>query len=143
MILIDANILLYAEDSLNPINSVAAKWLDEQLSGDAPVCFCWLTINAYLRISTNRRVFNKPLSISQAAERVESWLEQPCVKIINPTDGHWKLFKEIIVGCQVSANLVPDAHLAALAIGHGCILCSTDMDFARFPKLKWQNPLKC
>jgi toxin-antitoxin system PIN domain toxin len=135
MILIDANILLYAEDSLNPLNPKAVKWMDHQLSGDTPVCFCWLTINAYLRISTNRRIFSKPLSISQAAER-------PCVKIIHPTDGHWKLFKEIIVGCQASANLVPDAHLAALAMGHGCVLCSTDMDFARFPKLKWQNPLK-
>ena len=142
MILIDANILLYAEDSLNPLNKKTAKWLDEQLSGDTPVCFCWLTINAYLRISTDRRVFSKPLSISQAAERVESWLKQPCVKIIHPSNCHWKLFKGIIVGCQASANIVPDAHLAALAIEHGCILYSTDSDFSRFPKLKWQNPLK-
>jgi predicted nucleic acid-binding protein len=37
--------------------------------------------------------------------------------------------------------VMPDAHLAALAIGHGLTLCSTDSDFARFPDLDWHNPL--
>lgn len=42
----------------------------------------------------------------------------------------------------VTGNLVPDAHLAALAVEHACILCSTDGDFARFTSIRWQNPLK-
>jgi toxin-antitoxin system PIN domain toxin len=142
MILIDANILLYAEDSLNPLNKEARPWLDEQLSGELPVCFCWTTINAFLRISTNRRIFSNPLTISQAVNRVQSWLGQPTVKIIQPAENHWEVFKGLIIGGQASANLVPDAHLAALAIEHGCVLYSTDSDFSRFPKLKWKNPFK-
>ncbi|HBC87105.1 MAG TPA: PIN domain nuclease [Lentisphaeria bacterium] len=142
MILIDANILLYAEDTLNPLNHKARLWLDKQLSDESPVCFCWTTINAFLRISTNRRVFSNPLTISQAISRVQSWTEQPSVRLIHPTDNHWDILKELIVEGQASANLVSDAHLAALAIEHGCILYSSDSDFSRFPKLKWKNPLK-
>ncbi len=142
MILIDANILLYAEDSLNPLNLKAREWLDKQLSGDLPVCFCWTTINAFLRISTNRRIYTNPLSVSQAANRVQSWIEQSSVKIIHPTDNHWNILRKLIVEDQAPGNLVSDAHLAALAIEHGCVLYSTDSDFSRFQKLKWQNPLK-
>ena len=142
MILLDANILLYAEDSLNPRNKEARAWLDEQLSGETTVCFCWTTINAFIRISTNRRIFTNPLSASQAVSRVHSWFEQPAVKIILPTENHWEFFKDLITSGQATANLVPDAHLAALAMEHGCTLYSTDSDFSRFPRLKWKNPLK-
>lgn len=142
MILIDANILLYAEDQLNPKNEAARKWWDAQLSGASPVCFCWTVLGAYIRISTNPRVFARCLSLDQALARVQSWLDQPCVRIIRPTDGHWKVFRKLLVEGQATANLVTDAHLAALAIEHGCELISTDSDFSRFPHLKWRNPLK-
>jgi predicted nucleic acid-binding protein len=74
--------------------------------------------------------------------RVQSWIDQPCVRIINPTESHWQIFQIMLVEGQVKANLVVDARLAALAIEHGCILYSTDSEFSRFPRLKWKNPLK-
>ncbi len=141
MILVDANILLYAEDSLHPFNKQAREWWDAQLSGSQPVCLCWMVLSAFIRIGTNPRVFERPLSLNQALSRVESWLDQPCTRIVRPTERHWTVFQQMLVGGQAVANLVPDAHLAALAIEHGCELASTDSDFARFPKLKWRNPL--
>ncbi len=141
MILVDANILLYAEDSINPHNQKARSWWDSKLSGTGTVCLCWTVMSAFIRIGTNPRVFEYPLSIEQALYRVQSWIDQPCTLIIRPTDRHWTVFKQLILEYQAAANLVSDAHLAALAIEHGCTLASTDADFARFPRLKWVNPL--
>lgn len=141
MILVDANILLYAEDSLHPCHRQARSWWDGQLSGEEPVCLCWTVLSAFIRIATNSRVFDRPLSLEQGIYRVQSWLEQPCVRVIRPTEDHWIIFQQMLIRGQAVANLATDAHLAALAIEHGCELASTDSDFARFPGLKWRNPL--
>ena len=141
MILVDANILLYAEDSLQSSHKQARAWWDGQLSGTGVVCLCWTVLSAFIRIGTNPRVFEHPLSLEQALARVQSWLDQPCTRLVRPTERHWTVFKQVLTDGQAIANLVTDAHLAALAIEHGCELASTDSDFARFPKLKWRNPL--
>ncbi len=141
MILVDANILLYAEDSLNPRHKQARIWWDTQLSGTRIVCLCWTVLCAFIRISTNPRVFENPLSLDQATARVQTWLDQPCTRLIHPTERHWVVFQQVLTDGQAVANLVTDAHLATLAIEHGCELASTDSDFARFAKLKWKNPL--
>jgi toxin-antitoxin system PIN domain toxin len=141
LILVDANILLYAEDSLQSRNQQARAWWDGQLSGTGVVCLCWTVLSAFIRIGTNPRVFEHPLSLEQALARVQSWLDQPCTRVVRPTDRHWTVFKQMLTDGQAVANLVTDAHLATLAIEHGCELASTDSEFARFPKLKWRNPL--
>lgn len=141
MILVDANILLYAEDSLHPRHEHAREWWDAQLSGDETVCLCWTVLCAFVRIATNQRVFENPLSLEQAVARIQSWLDQPCTRVIHPTERHWIVFRQVLTDGKAVANLVTDAHLAALAIEHGCELATTDLDFARFRKLKWKNPL--
>jgi toxin-antitoxin system PIN domain toxin len=141
LILVDANILLYAEDSLHPGHEQARVWWDAQLSGTGTVCLCWTVLCAFIRIGTNPRVFENPLSLEQALASVQSWLDQPCTRIIRPTERHWIVFQQVLTDGQAVANLVSDAHLAALAIEHGCELASTDSDFARYAKLKWKNPL--
>jgi len=142
VILVDANVLLYAEDQQSPYHVMAREWWDTQLSGASPVCLCWTVLGAFIRIGTNPRVFEHPLSLDQALSRVQSWLDQPCTRIIHPTDRHWIIFRKMLVEGQAVANLVTDAHLAALASEHGCELISTDTDFSRFPGVKWKNPLK-
>ncbi|TRZ92191.1 type II toxin-antitoxin system VapC family toxin [bacterium] len=142
MILVDANILLYAEDQQSSRHVMARQWWDAQLSGASPVCLCWTVLGAFIRIGTNPRVFEHPLSLDQALSRVQSWLDQPCMRIVHPTDRHWIVFQKMLTEGQAVANLVTDAHLAALAIEHGCELISTDTDFSRFPGVKWKNPLK-
>lgn len=141
MILVDANLPLYAEDRTSPCHEQARQWWDEQLSGSDPVCLCWTVISAYIRIGTNPRVLERPLTLDEAADRVSSWFGQPCVRVIHATEKHWELFRSLLTESQARGNLVSDAHLAALAIEHGCTLCSTDSDFSRFPRLKWHNPV--
>lgn len=141
MILVDANILLYAEDESSPRHLVARRWWDAALSGSSPVCLSWPVLDAFIRISTNSRIFRRPLSLSQAIVRVQSWLDQPCVRVVNPTERHWTVFQHMLTSGQAVANLVPDAHLAALAVEYGCELVSADTDFARFRGIRWKNPL--
>ena len=139
--LVDANLLLYAEDATGPMHEAARLWWDEQLSGTDSVYLSWPVLTAFIRIGTNRRVFSNPLTVEEAVERVQSWFDQPCTRIISPTERHWTIFRELLEKGQAAANLVSDAHLATLAIEHGCVLYSTDSDFSRFPGLKWRNPL--
>jgi len=141
MILVDANLLLYAEDALNPLNERARAWWDACLSGADPVLLSWETMTAFLRIGTNPRVFQRPLTLAEATERVASWLDQPCVRVARPTERHWEVFRGLLASAKASGNLVMDAHLAALAIEHGAELVTSDADFARFPGLSWRNPL--
>jgi uncharacterized protein len=82
------------------------------------------------------------MTMEEAVDRVTGWLDQPCVRIVHPTERHWEVFREMLVSGKATANLVADAHLAALAVEHGCELNSTDADFARFPRLAWKNPLE-
>jgi len=142
VILVDANLLLYAEDQLSPRHKAARQWWDDRLSGATQVCLCWTVICAFIRIGTNPRIFEFPLSIEKSVARVQSWMNQPCVRLIQPTKRHWEILQQLLVDSQAGANLTSDAHLAALAIEHDCELFSTDADFARFPKLKWQNPIR-
>lgn len=141
MILVDANLLLYAEDSLSEHHEAARTWWDEQLSGVEPVALCWPVLSAFIRIGTNARLHQRPLLLKEAIARVQSWLDQPCVRVIQPGDQHWSLFQQMLRSGHAVGNLVSDAHLAALAVEHNCVLHSTDADFSRFRGLKWRNPI--
>jgi uncharacterized protein len=141
VILVDANILLYAEDSLSEHHEPARKWWDEQLSSPEPVALCWPVLTAFVRITTNVRLHRRPLTLKESVQRVQSWLGQPCVRILAPTEQHWTLFQQMLRAANATGNIVSDAHLAALAVEHNSILASPDTDFARFRGLRWRNPI--
>jgi hypothetical protein len=141
LILIDANSFIYAHFNVSPSHARARDWLDTQLNGTTPVGLAWNTPIAFLRIVTNARVFENPLLIEDAWAQVVAWLECKPVWIPTPTARHAEILGRLLGTRNVIANLVSDAHLAALAIEHGLTLCSTDGDFARFSDLRWVNPL--
>ena len=141
MILVDANLLVYAHVRSFPQHARARDWLDDQLSRGAPVGLPWASLLAFLRLVTNPRVFQQPEPVAEAWRQVDAWLGAAVVWIPQETDRHGKILGALLVATGAQANLVPDAHLAALAIEHGLLLCSADGDFARFPDLRWLNPL--
>ena len=110
------------------------------MSSNEAIGLPWIVILGFLRISTNGRVFSKPLSPNEAITVVQSWLAQPIVKILNPREEHWHVLRSLLNETGLGGNLTTDAHLAALAIENGCELCSSDNDFRRFPRLKWIHP---
>jgi toxin-antitoxin system PIN domain toxin len=139
--LTDLNLLIYAVDEASPHHVKARAWLETALSGDQTVGFAWTVLLGFVRLTTNPRVFRSPLTPAEALELVDSWLGQSCVTVLDPTERHSALLRELLVDVGTAGNLTSDAHLAALAIEHGAELCSTDGDFARFPRLRWMNPL--
>jgi toxin-antitoxin system PIN domain toxin len=142
MILIDANLLLYAYHERAEQHRAARAWLEATLSGSELVRFAWVTLWAFLRIATNPRVFERPLSAAEAAAAVSSWLDPPVAAVLDPAERHLEILTALMQDAQASGPLVMDAAIAALAIEHGATLCTTDRDFARFAGLKWRNPLQ-
>ena len=141
MILLDANILLYAYDEASSHHREIQPWLQAQLSGSEDVGIPWLTLWAFVRIATNSRVQESPLEPHVAIRTLRDLLAWPRVRIIEPGPHHLHLLEEMVVEGQASGPRVTDAALAALAIEHGATLASTDRDFSRFPNLRWINPL--
>jgi toxin-antitoxin system PIN domain toxin len=141
VILIDANLLLHAKNSALSQHNATRDWLDRRLNGETPVGLPWSSLLAFLRIGTNPRIFERPLTMAQAWAQVDAWLSCEVVWTPDPTARHSEILARLLRHPGVYANLVPDAHLAALAIEHGLELCSTDGDFARFTGLRWSNPL--
>lgn len=140
MILVDANLLVYAHVSSFAEHEAARAWLDERLNGTAPVGLPWPSLVAFIRLVTNPRVFTQPLLVTDAWRQVGAWLECAPVWIPVPTERHREVLGRLLPAAD-RANLVPDAHLAALAVEHGLVVCSTDGDFARFRGVRWENPL--
>ena len=141
MIVLDVNILLYSYSKASPEYEKARSCIEKLFSGVEQVGLPWQTITAFLRISTNPRLPGaRPAA--EAAQEVENWLMQPCARIITPGDDHWQLLCTTIFEGQAFGPLVSDARIAALTIEHGAVLYSTDRDFARFPGLRWVNPLE-
>ncbi|RIQ34860.1 type II toxin-antitoxin system VapC family toxin [Jiangella rhizosphaerae] len=140
MILVDANILLYAHVVDYPQHERARQWLDTALNGVNRVGLPWESLLAFVRLVTNPKLFPRPESPADAWHQVSEWLDADPSWTPIPTDRHREVL-ESLVPSVTRSTLVPDAHLAALAIEHGLTLVSTDGDFARFPGLRWENPL--
>lgn len=141
MKILDLNLLIYAINRDSALHERARAWLELVLSGDEAVAFPWVVLLGFLRLTTNPRIFQVPLKPEQAVAVVNEWLEQPAAVALNPGEEHWIILKDLLQESGTAGNLTTDAHLAALAIENGAELCSTDSDFARFPRLRWKNPL--
>ena len=139
--IVDANILIYSVDESAASHDAAKSWLTDALNGSVLVGLPWPSILAFLRISTHPRLTRHPLTGDEAWVIVDGWLSAPTAWIPEPTARHAEVLGHLVRSHGVTGNLIPDAHLAALAVEHGVSLCSTDTDFARFPEVRWLNPL--
>ncbi len=140
MKLLDANVLLYAYDANSAHHASCLTWLTYVMNGDEPIGLPWQTLLAFIRIATNARAVQTPLSTPQAYAIVDSWLERPQVVVVEAGERYWDILREQLTQARVSGPLVTDASLAALAIEQGATLCSTDKDFLRFIGLQHLDP---
>lgn len=139
--IVDANILLYAADRKSFFHERAAAWLEEALNGPARIGLPWQSLTAFVRIVTHPRATESPLTPPEAWRFVDDWLGAGAAWIPVTGARHAEVFRQLMLAGDLRGNLVPDAHLAALAIEHGVGICSADSDFARFPDVEWINPL--
>ena len=141
MILVDANLLIYAINKDLPQHNLARGWWESALSGEEAVGLPWIVILAFLRITTHSRILARPLSPEAALAYLQEWLDQPCTRAVAPGQAHWQVLRNLLDATGTAGNLTSDAHIAALAIEHGGTVFSADNDFRRFPGVKHVNPL--
>jgi toxin-antitoxin system PIN domain toxin len=139
--LVDANLLVYATFQVFPQHKAARDWLAGTLSEPQRLGLPWPSLLAFIRLASNPRILRAAISVKEAWEQVELWLDCPAAWVPQPGQRHRHILRALLTGASVGSRHVPDAHLAALAIEHGLILCSADGNFARFPGLRWENPL--
>ena len=142
MILPDANLLIYAYSPRSPQHEASRLWLETVLSGIETVLLTWPTVWAFLRITSNPNVFERPLSIQEAINVVTSWIARPNVAVVGVGNRHWEILRTLLEDGQCQGPLVSDAVLAAIAVEHGGVVHTTDRDFARFGQLELRNPLQ-
>ncbi len=141
MILPDINVLVHAHNADSPVHGVARGWWDAALAGTEGIGLAWVTVLGFIRISTHRAILGNPMTPEDACSRIDEWLQLPHVHLAQPAEGHFPRLRRQLKQLGTAGNLTTDAHLATLAIERGYTLCSTDVDFARFPGLRWINPL--
>jgi toxin-antitoxin system PIN domain toxin len=141
MIVIDVNLLIYAYDTNCNEHHLAREWVEDTFSGDEPIGLPWQNISAFLRIVTYPGLMGERFTMGRALTIVDQWVEMPHVRTLTPGERHWVLFREMLVKGDVRGKLTGDAALAALTIEFGGVLYTNDRDFARFPGLRWVNPL--
>lgn len=141
MIVLDANLLLYAYDSASTHHAKARTWIESVFSSGEAIGLPWQTIGAFLRILTNPQLPGERFSLPEAVAIVDRWLDQPNICALAAGDDHWPLLRRVVLEGQAPGPLISDAQLASLTIEYGGELYTTDRDFARFPGLRWKNPL--
>jgi toxin-antitoxin system PIN domain toxin len=142
VIVCDANLLIYSYNTGSARHAKARAWLEEIFSGIDVVGLPWQAASAFLRVMTNRKLPGERFSLLQAAQIVDLWLANANVRVLIPGDHYWPLFRRMLIEGQASGALVSDAEIAALTIEYGGVLYTADRDFARFPGLRWKNPLE-
>ena len=141
MIVPDVNLLVYAYNEDAPLHEQARDWWEELANGTERIGFPWMVAAGFVRIVTQHRTAIRPVSPERAVDLIAEWLSLPQVAPLNPGSQHLSIFRQLVVAAGVGGNLVTDAHIAALAIEHQAEVHSNDSDFARFPGLRWLNPL--
>jgi toxin-antitoxin system PIN domain toxin len=141
VILLDANLLIYAVNRDLPQHKTAKTWIEKTFSDQDSVGLPWVSVLAFLRLCTNPRVFKAPLKVEDAIAYIDEWVALPSVELVTPGQRHWEIFKNLLAQCGTAGNLVTDAHIAALALERGYAVYSADNDFRRFPGIRHVNPL--
>ncbi len=141
MIIVDVNILLYAVNTRANKHKAAVQWWEDSLAQITPVGVPWMVVVGFLRLVTHPSIMTRPLSVTDAIATMSSWLEQPPVRTVVPTERHWPILSHLLTDLGTGGNITNDAHLAAMAIEHGATVCSCDSDFIRFKGVRWIDPL--
>lgn len=141
MIVPDVNLLVYAYNERAPAHEAARAWWEELLRREQSVGLPWAVVMGYVRLMTHPAVRESPLAPGTALHDVRLWLERAHVRILEPGPRHLEIVEQLLDAAGVAANLTTDAHLAALAVEYQGELHSNDTDFARFPGLRWHDPV--
>ena len=139
---VDANILVYASNTSDPVHAGARTLVERLAAGPDLVYLFWPTMLGYLRIVTHPAILPRPLAPSEAVANVDRLLHLPHVRSPGEGESFWERYLEAD-GDAARGNAVPDAHLAALMREHGVrVLYSRDRGFRRFDFIEVRDPFR-
>lgn len=141
MRIIDTSVLLPAVNTSLPQHEACLTALEAAFNDERLVGLTWVVVNAFLRLTTKPGLFERPLTIDAAWELVNDWLAHPGVRVVQETEEHPRLWSELLRRASTGGDLTTDAWIAAIALAHGASVLTLDSDFARFPGVRWENPL--
>ena len=141
MIIPDLNLLVYAHFDGTPHHKAARRWWEGLIKGSERVGVPWVVATGFVRLITHPRVVANPATTTEAIDYVQEWFRFSHVTPVNPGSGHLTHLRRSLAAAGVGADLVTDAHLASIAMEYQAELHSNDVDFSRFPGLRWRNPL--
>ena len=143
MIAFDTNILVYAHRLDSDLNEVAGPIVRSYVEGDEPWAIPWHCCVEFLSIVTNRRIWHRNPTPTEAAWRqLRIWTSSPSVSLLTETEGFLAVFGSIANQPRITAGRVHDARIAAICIANGVSeLLTRDRDFAHFPELRTRDPL--
>ena len=141
MRIVDTSVLLPAVSPSLPQHEASRSALEAAINDERPLGMTWVVVNAFLRLTTKPGLFQRPLTIEDAWDLVNEWLAHPGVRVVQETEEHPRLWSELLRNAGTGGDLTTDAWIAAIALAHGASVLTLDSDFARFPGLKWENPL--
>ncbi len=142
MIILDANLLLYAYTARSSFHRAARIYLDRIFSDPSELIgIPFQCVATFLRVITNPAATGVKISIVEAVARVEDWRSLSHVRILYPGEEHWTTLRPLLEQSRAQGDLIADATIAALALQYGAVVHTNDSDFARFPGVRWFNPL--
>ena len=141
MIVPDVNVFIHAMDTDSRHHGPAWAWWQQTLEVAEHVGLSWSVLTAYARLTTHPRILGRPMDVASATSDIEGWLASANTLILEPGHEHVRVMTRLLESAGSGGDLVPDAHLAALAFEHGGTVYSQDADFARFDGIRWINPL--
>jgi uncharacterized protein len=140
MKVLDANVLIHADNKSAEQHSTARNWLLSALTGSESLLIPWISSLAYLRIATQPSALPQPLTVAEAMAFLRPMLSSPRVVTGEPDQHHLERVEALLAATGRGGNLVNDAHLAALALQYEATVVSFDNDFSRFPGVRWERP---
>jgi uncharacterized protein len=140
MFLLDVNVVLAAHRGDHPDHESVRRWFDQLLAGNDPFTVPSLVWATFLRLATNRRIFEVPSPRAEAFAFIDATCAQPHHLLVGPGPRHLTLLRELCDEADASGDLIPDAVIAAVAAEHHCDIVTLDRDFARFTSVRHIRP---
>ena len=142
MIVPDVNVLVYAYHRDAAKHERYAEWLADVVAGQEELGLVEAALTGFLRVVTHPRIYADPAPSTEALVFVATLRGGRQARTLAATEATWQHFADIAAADrQVRGVLVPDAWLAAMARSHGGRLATADRGFARFPGLRWFDPV--
>jgi toxin-antitoxin system PIN domain toxin len=135
VLLLDVNVVVAAYREDLPQHKLISAWLDDLARQHEPFTVPHVVWASFVRLVTNRRIFDPPSSLREALAFVDAVCARSNHALVAPGPRHLELLRRVCEDADAIGDLVSDAVLAAIALEHGCIVASLDRDFARFSSI--------